>query len=328
MKNKIYISLLFFFVTCISSFFLVKNAISPAMKWDTNKIIMIHPKSSVKEISNILYSNNIIKSSFIFKIIAKISGQEHKLKAGEYEFQPSNDMIDVFKKIARGEFKKYAITIPEGFTIKDIADMLESKGIVDKNKFLSLISDAQILKKYKIDADSLEGYLFPDTYSFYKGISEEKLIDIMLEHFFSVFDENFEARARQMNFTRHEVVILASIIEKEAKAENERNIIAAVFLNRIKKKMRLESCATVLYALGKHKSRLWEEDLKIDSPYNTYLYTGLPKGPISNPGKASIYAVLYPEKADYLFFVSRNDGTHEFAHTFQEHVRLKNKYIH
>ncbi|MBI4652416.1 endolytic transglycosylase MltG, partial [Candidatus Desantisbacteria bacterium] len=219
-----------------------------------------------------------------------------------------------------GEFKKHKITIPEGYTAIEIAEFLQQKKLADKDKFLKLINDEKILRKYRIEANSLEGYLFPDTYLFFKGITEEKIIINMLNRFFTIFNADYEKKTREAGLTRHEVIILASIVEKEAIKDNERAIIAAVFLNRLKKHMRLESCATVQYALKKHKDRLWEEDLKVESPYNTYLYHGLPKGPISSPGKASILAVLYPDNVKYLYFVSRNDGTHEFSNTFREHV--------
>ncbi len=327
LKKILYITIFIFLINLIIFFYFILVPFKANNSFSSNILITIPPNSSIKQIASQLYNSEIIKNPIVFRILVKITLNEHNLKAGEYELPLSNNLLDVLKKIKNGEFKKYKITIPEGLTYSEIADILKQQGIANKDIFLQIAKNKKILQKYNIEADSIEGYLFPDTYIFFKGISEEKIIDNMLTRFSDIYNEDFEKRAKEINLTRHKVIILASIVEKEAMEENERKIIAAVFLNRLKKHMKLESCATVLYAIGKHKNKLFEEDLKVESPYNTYLYAGLPYGPISNPGRASIYAVLYPEKIDHLYFVSRNDGTHEFTNTFKEHVRNKRKFI-
>ncbi|MBI5208014.1 MAG: endolytic transglycosylase MltG [Candidatus Firestonebacteria bacterium] len=325
-NKKILYTIFTLFFIIVFGIIIVTKAIFSSLGTDTTIVISIPQNFSVKQIAFSLNSMGVIRNPFLFRVLTRVSGNENNMKAGEYEFKLPSSMWEILKKIRNGEFKKYKITIPEGYTSAEIAELLSNAKIVDKEKFNNLLKDKKLLKKYNINGDSIEGYLFPDTYYLFKNMSEEVLIENILSRFFGVFDENFNARVKEMKLTRHDVIILASIVEKEAQVDNERRIISAVFLNRMKKHIKLESCATVLYALGRHKKRLWEEDLKINSPYNTYIHTGLPKGPISNPGRASIYAVLYPLEVDYLYFVSRNDGTHEFSKTFNEHAKNKRKF--
>lgn len=221
------------------------------------------------------------------------------------------------------------ITIPEGYTVEGIAEILEKKGIITKDKFIKSCKEYKLPDYVKNDNNrkyALEGYLFPDTYEFYKGTSGNRIIDEMTTRFKTVIDEVSKETGKKIsNEDLDKYVIIASIVEKEIQKPDERAKAASVFYNRLNKGMKLESCATVLYALGCHKDKLSNEDLKVNSPYNTYLVKGLPEGPISNPGKACLKAAVLPAETNYLFFVSNNDGTHFFTNNYDEFLKVKAK---
>jgi UPF0755 protein len=280
------------------------------------KIINIPSGSNAKEIVHILEKNEIIrKNNYLFIILIKLSKLEDKLKFGEYNLSPSLNMLQILNKLARGEIVVYKITIPEGYTSIQIAELLDKKEIVEKESFLKLV---------KYGEKSWEGYLFPDTYEVPKKYGAENMFKLMLSNFEQVaVDNKLINKAEQTGFTMDEIITLASIIEKEAKFAEEKRQISSVFHNRLKIGMKLQSCATIQYILGKPKENLEESDLEIESPYNTYLYKGLPPGPICNPGIDSIIAALEPANEDYLFFVLGDNGRHIFSKTYEEH--LKNK---
>ncbi len=280
------------------------------------KIINIPSGTNAKEIVHILEKNEIIiKNNYLFIILIKLSKLEDKLKFGEYNLSPSLNMLQILNKLARGEIVVYKITIPEGYTSIQIAELLDKKEIVEKESFLKLV---------KYGEKSWEGYLFPDTYEVPKKYGAENMFKLMLSNFEQVaVDNKLINKAEQTGFTMDEIITLASIIEKEAQFAEEKRQISSVFHNRLKIGMKLQSCATIQYILGKPKEKLEESDLEIESPYNTYLYKGLPPGPICNPGIDSIIAALEPANEDYLFFVLGDNGRHIFSKTYEEH--LKNK---
>jgi len=280
------------------------------------KIVNISSGTNAKEIVDVLEKNEIIrKNNYTFRILIKLMKLEDQLKFGEYDLSPSMNMLQILDKLVKGEVIVYKITIPEGYTSSKIAELLEKKEIAKKEAFLELIKDKE---------KSLEGYLFPDTYEVPTKYGAEKMVKAMLVNFNHVAEENkFIDKSEEIGFSLEEIIILASIIEKEAKFSEEKNKVSSVFHNRLKIGMKLQSCATIQYILGEPKEILDENDLKIDSPYNTYLYKGLPPGPICNPGLASIIAALEPEEEDYLYFVLGENGRHIFSKTYQEH--LKNK---
>jgi UPF0755 protein len=280
------------------------------------KIINIPSGTNAKEIVHILEKNEIIrKNNYLFIILIKLSKLEDKLKFGEYNLSPSLNMLQILNKLARGEIVVYKITIPEGYTSIQIAELLDKKEIVEKESFLKLV---------KYGEKSWEGYLFPDTYEVPKKFGSENMFKLMLSNFEQVaVDNKLINKAEQTGFTMDEIITLASIIEKEAKFAEEKRQISSVFHNRLKSDMKLQSCATIQYILGKPKEKLEESDLEIESPYNTYLHKGLPPGPICNPGIDSIIAALEPANGDYLFFVLGDNGRHIFSKTYEEH--LKNK---
>jgi UPF0755 protein len=282
----------------------------------TQKVIDIPSGTNAKEIVDVLEKNEIIrKNNYTFRILIKLLKLEDKLKFGEYNLSPSMNMLQIVDKLVKGKVIVYKITIPEGYTCTQIAELLDKKEVAEKETFLKLAKESE---------KSWEGYLFPDTYEVPKKYGAEKMVKAMLSNFNQIAIENkFTEKAEKIGFSLDEIIILASIIEKEAKFSDEKNKVSSVFHNRLKKGMKLQSCATIQYILETPKERLDENDLKIDSPYNTYLYKDLPSGPICNPGLDSIIAALEPEEEDYLYFVLGENGKHIFSKTYQEHLRNK-----
>lgn len=279
-----------------------------------HKIVIIPPGTNASEVVNILQGNEIIgKNNYIMRALIKLTKLEEKLKYGEYNLSPAMNMIEILEKLTKGEVVLYKITIPEGYNCEQIAELLDEKGIVEKEPFMNLVRNGE---------KSWEGYLFPDTYEVPKGYGSENMLKLLLLNFNQVMDK-LKTKIEESQFSLYEIITLASIIEKEAKYNDEKSKVSSVFHNRLKNGMKLQSCATIQYILGKPKEKLEESDLKIDSPYNTYLYKGLPPGPICNPGLDSIIAALEPAETDWLYFVLGENGRHIFSKTYQEH--LKNK---
>lgn len=293
-------------------------------------VVIIPSNASTSEIANLLYDKKIVSNPFLFKLYARISGFESKLQAGEYKFSGHVSLKDIKEKLTTGQVVYIKFTIPEGYTVEQIANLLEKKGLIDKEKFFDCINSESFSYEYLPPPGSegrLEGFLFPDTYKIAKGFSEKQIIELMLARFDEVFIDEWHQRVEELDMSVLEIVTLASIIEREAKIESDRPIISSVFHNRIKKGMYLESCATIQYALGEVKDVLLYEDLAIESPYNTYKSAGLPPGPIAACGKAALKAALYPEATKYLFFVAKKDGSHYFSKTLAEHNTAKRKYL-
>jgi len=282
----------------------------------TQKVVNIPSGTNAKEIVYILEKNEIIrKNNYTFRILIKLMKLEDQLKYGEYNLSPSMNMLQILDKLVKGEVIVYKITIPEGYTSSQIAELLEKNEVAEKEAFLKLVKDGE---------KSPEGYLFPDTYEVPKKYGAEKMASIMLANFNQVALVNkFTDKAEEIGFSLDEIIILASIIEKEAKFTEEKSKVSSVFHNRLKTGMKLQSCATIQYILEEPKEKLDENDLKIESPYNTYLYKGLPPEAICNPGLDSIMAALEPAEEDYLYFVLGENGRHIFSKTYQEHLMNK-----
>lgn len=220
----------------------------------------------------------------------------------------------------------HPILIPEGLTMVQIAEIFGQQGLVDPHELLRLMKDPAFIASLGIKADTLEGYLYPDTYKFPRGIKPKEVITAMVEHLRQVYGPDLEARAQELKLTQHEVLTLASVIEKESGSNGEREEISAVFHNRLKKHIPLQSDPTVIYGLPSFDGNIHKKDLSSPSPYNTYRIAGLPPGPIANPGIQSIRATLYPSDSRALYFVSKNDGTHQFSATLEEHNQAVEKY--
>lgn len=302
------------------------------------KEIVIPYNSSTAEIAAILMNEDLIKNEIVFRLYARYRGYDQKLQAGRYLLKTSMNMEEIMQTLQQGVLWEEGLrfTIPEGFSLEQIAGRLEDECLIDKEAFISACQDYMqdidpsfnFLKDIPSGVNyGLEGYLFPDTFEVHRGIIARELIEVMLNRFSDVFNSDYRQRAGEMGYTLHEIVTLASIVEKEARVAKERPIVSAVFHNRLQSPEMplLQSCATVQYALGEVKPVLLNEDLEIDSPYNTYLYPHLPPGPIASPGRDALEAALYPAEVDYLYFVYKEDGsgTHYFSTTLQEHNHYK-----
>lgn len=289
-------------------------------------IVEFQPGVSFYKISKDLEEKGLIRDRGAFTLLARLRGSTKEIKAGEYEFNQAMTPMKILYMLEEGLVIKHPVTIPEGFSIADIADLLEKKGLSRKDMFIKTTSDKAFLSALGIDAGSAEGYLFPDTYLFTKGMTEEAMIRNMVSRFREVFTDELKMRTGAIGLSAHEVVILASVVEKETGDAIERPRIARVFMNRLKRGIPLQSDPTVIYGIKDFNGNLMKKDLVTETPYNTYVKRGLPAGPIANPGEDSIKSVLYPEEGDYLYFVSKNNGTHHFSRTLSEHNRAVQQY--
>ena len=287
----------------------------------------------LSKIANILYENKIIKYPNKFIKFAKDEGNSNKYKYGVFYLNANMTYEEISKALQEvgGKPNSVKITIPEGYELRQIIDLCAQKGIGSVDGFKKAITsetfDYWFLKGLQKSEVYLEGYLFPATYEISKNSSEKEVLDEMLKKFDTTFTSDMQKRCKELNMSAHEIITLASIVEREAANDTERNIVASVFYNRLNSKTYpyLESCATIQYVLKERKAVLSSEDTKIDSPYNTYKNTGLPPNPIASPGLESINATLYPADTDYLFFVLGNDGKHVFSKTYKEHLAAISK---
>jgi len=280
------------------------------------------------KIGQILSEKKVIANGSFFALVAKILRWEKYLKAGSYEFN-SPSLIEALSKLKNGKIKVYKVTIPEGLPKWQVAEILERSGIVNKKDFLDVVNNPKIFKNdvsFPLPNDSLEGYLYPDTYYFAKDEDPVKVVKKFLFRFEKVVLPLYNQKNSKNNYSLNQIIILASIVEKEALVPSEKAIIAEVFYNRLRRGMRLRADPTVLYALGNFSERLSLRDLKTSSFYNTYLHYGLPPGPICSPGRQSIYATIHPASVNYLYFVAKGDGTHQFSRTYKQHLKAIYKY--
>lgn len=271
-----------------------------------------------------------LRSAFLFKLYAVLTGNRSKIKAGEYEFAPNENMPAILGKIVRGDVIKYRVVIPEGSEIRDMAAIIEREGLGSAQEFIRLANDREFLRQEGFDYKTAEGLLFPDTYNFIRGIGEKKMIQAMLARFREKvtisLDKKYDIQG--LKLSGYHVLKLASLIEKESKLDDERAKVSSVFVNRLKSaeayEKKLESCATVRYALNKRTGALTYRDLRVSSPYNTYIYIGLPPSPICSPGVKSIEAALNPSETKYRYFVVHDEGEHTFSETLEQHNAAKN----
>ncbi len=279
-----------------------------------------------KKTTQILFKSNIINRPFKFNLVARLKGFDKRLKAGEYVLCACMSPLQILEKLAKGEVKLYKITIPEGFNIFQIAELIAGNGFDNKSAFIEAASNADLARKYGIEGETFEGYLFPETYYFPKNSTPESIIASMVKQFWLVFGAAWQERSKQLGFSAHQIVTLASIIEKETSNPAERPLISSVFHNRLRMKMRLESDPTVIYGLKDFDGNLKRKHLETATPYNTYKAAGLPAGPIANPGKASLEAALYPADTKFIYFVSKKNKTHHFSTNLEDHNLAVRKY--
>lgn len=291
------------------------------------QLITINQGMTGNEIGRVLEERGIIRSRWLFSLLLRLTNADNKLQAGEYLFVPEMNMFGVIERLLSGRSVTYSVTIPEGYEIEQIASLLADKELIDEQRFIFLAHNADLvgenLLPFDLPINSLEGYVFPDTYQFVRDQSEEAIIHQMVSRFVEYVLPKIDLGLLDSKYSLHEVITLASIVEKEVIMDWERPIVAAVYLNRLDANMRLQADPTVRYVMSENRSRVLYSDLEIDSPYNTYRYDGLPPGPIASPGIESIMAVLESADVDYLFFVSKRDGTHHFSRTFNEHVAAR-----
>jgi len=286
-----------------------------------DKEIEIHiPKGmTYKEVIHLLRENGILRGHYLFLCLGVLTGTDKKLKSGYYIFRSGTDPIEIFQKLLRGEMIEYEVTVIPGSTLWDVAPVLESHSFIANDEFFKLAHDKIFLDSLKIKAPSMEGYLFPDTYRFPKGTPPVKIIETMVNTLRKNYPSDFDTKAGRLGMNENQILTLASIIEKEARFDGERSVISAVFHNRLKKGLPLQSDPTSIYGIKGYREGVTSYDIRNDNPYNTYRINGLPPGPIATPSIKSIHAAMNPQDVSYLYFVSRKDGTHYFSETFPEH---------
>lgn len=332
-KNKIiaFLSVVTVLFTVLLSFFCYNLYIfynSPAGENNTGKIFVVKPGQGFSSVTLKLVREKLIVSPEKFKIVGAVTGDDKKVKAGEYLLSMSMSPKQIISLLKKGKVHLYKMTVPEGYNIYQIAAVVANSGFGLKEDFIAAAKNAKLMDKngLPVSAETFEGYLFPDTYRFPRGVKHSEIIRVMYDRFKSVYKTEWTQRARKMGFTRHEIITLASIIEKETGDARERPVISSVFHNRLKKRMRLETDPTVIYGIKDFDGNITKKHLREKTPYNTYRMKGLPPGPIANPGIKAIEAALYPADTDYLFFVSKKDTTHQFSTNIRDHINSVRKY--
>ena len=286
------------------------------------QFVTIPPGAGAAEIRQRLLDAKVIRDDFTLRAALRWTGNARGLKAGEYRFDREMSAVDVLDKLAAGDIYTRRITFPEGLTVAEMAKLYESREFGSAKDFIQASQNADRIRDLDPDATDLEGYLFPETYPIPRQWGADRVIAAMVDRFKATYTEDLRNKAREQGLTTRQVVTLASLVEKETAKDDERPMVAAVYRNRMRIGMGMQADPTVVYALqkaGRYDGNIRREDLAFDSPYNTYRYPGLPPGPIAAPGRASLEAALNPADVEYLYFVSRNDGSHVFANTLEEH---------
>ena len=287
--------------------------------------VTVEKGMTVAQIARLLHREGVIRSPRLLQLFSLLNGTSRHLTAGVHPFHGGMTTWQVLQELEVPRDVTRDVTLPEGLrreqTVGQLADALH----LDGEKLLQITSDPRLCRELGIEAETLEGYLFPETYRFSLAMDEAQVVRVLVQHFFRVFDGSMRARARELGMSMHEVVTLASIVEGEALLDAERAVVSAVYHNRLKQNMRLQADPTVQYAIADGPRRLFNRDYRVDSPYNTYRHRGLPPGPIMSPGRASLEAALYPADVGYLYFVARGDGSHIFSRSAKEHEAAKRK---
>ncbi len=322
-----------FLFRCLGLFLLVAGAFglwyalyitTPAP--GTGTVTVVIPRGAgVRRIGALLAEHKLIGNDIRYLILARLTHAGTRLQAGEFSIPRGLRPAEVLELLARGKAVQHPVTIPEGLTMEEVAQVFADKGWVNKTEFLALCREPAFIHHLGIQQNQLEGYLFPDTYALVRDKSDAKsIITQMVHRFLRVWKEIAPEKKSSLN--RHRIVTLASIVEKETANPTERPLIARVFLNRLNRSMRLQSDPTVIYGLPDFNGNLTRKDLQRATPYNTYVINGLPPGPICNPGRAAMEAVLHPADSTALYFVSKNNGSHYFSTTLREHNRAVRRY--
>jgi UPF0755 protein len=290
------------------------------------RYIHVPKGASAEQIADKLVAHGVLHNRLHFLIAARMMRAEKDLKFGEYELHAGMAPVAAVRKLTAGRTLTQRLTIPEGLTIEQIGNRLEGSGLTSKDDLLERARSEELREMLAVRNDTLEGFLFPDTYYITGEETPDNLVRMMVNRFEEVYRNEAAESDLSGEYDTFDIVTIASMVEKEASADSEKPLIAGVIYNRLRKKMRLDCDVTIQYALNKYGRRLTYADLAADSPYNTYVHTGLPPGPICNPGRASLRAALRPAQTEYLYFVSKNNGTHHFSETLAEHNRAVRKY--
>ncbi|MBL7179264.1 MAG: endolytic transglycosylase MltG [Desulfobacterales bacterium] len=313
-------------VACCLYLDLIIYAGQPADMEAVEKVVIVRPGQGFKAFSERLYHAGIIKYPAKFRWLARIKRHDKSIKAGEYALSSAMPPSEILGILVSGKVLLYKFTIPEGYNLRQIAALVASSGFAPEADFLKVATDTALVHKMGIDAETFEGYLFPDTYYFPKDAGPETIISTMVKRFWTAFKPEWRNRAKTLMLSVHQVVTLASLIEKETGVAFERPIISSVFHNRLKRHMRLESDPTVIYGLADYDGNITRKHLTTPTSYNTYTIYGLPPGPIASAGIDAIEAALYPADTQFLYFVSKRDYTHQFSTNIKDHNLAVSKY--
>ncbi|MBS4025117.1 MAG: endolytic transglycosylase MltG [Clostridia bacterium] len=308
-----------------------QQALEPVKAEGVEEKITIHPGSSTVRIANLLWEKNLIREPNMFRLYTRINNYDGRLKAGEYILSGTMSTPEIVAKIVAGTVVTYPFTIPEGYTLKQIAKVLSDKGMVDEELFIELLErgsfDFPYLDQLLEGANRFEGFLFPDTYYITSYMTEKDIIQMMLNRFLKVVTPEVVKTVADQGLSLLELVTIAAMIERESSVDADSPKIAGVIYNRLAIGMPLQIDATVIYAHGEHINRVLHKHLEIDSPYNTYKYPGIPLGPIAAPGAKSIMAALEPEEHNFYYYVLKPDGSHHFSRNLSEHNRAVQQYL-
>jgi len=300
--------------------------LSPPDPLGAERDFVVSRGEALGPIAQRLEAAGLVRRAWAFETVARHRELEGRLQMGEYRLSPAAPMVAILEQLASGRVVTHEVSLPEGFTAGQIAERLDSAGLVPREAFLAVVRDPASAHALGVEGESLEGYLFPETYRFPRGLSPQDVARTMVEQFRRTW-QGIEPLARERGLSMREVVTLASIIEKETGVAHERPVIASVFLNRMRHGMRLETDPAVIYGITGFDGNLRRRDLEdASNPYNTYRIAGLPPGPIASPGADALRAVVEPAQTSFLYFVSRNDGSHTFSKTYAEHVAAVNRY--
>ena len=321
----LFLSLLSALAVLVGTWILVNQ---PAADEAPEQIIQVRPGAGLGQIAGQLHEAGVIRHPLPFVLFAKAKGMAPRLQAGEYVLSASMSPAEILDALYLGKVRHHVFTVPEGATLRDIAALVEGADLGSGDSVTELGSDPAFIDSLGLNVSSLEGYLFPDTYHLTRDMRVADLLTVMAGTLDRNYLPEFDVKAEKLGLSKHAVITLASLIEKEAQLDSERELISAVFHNRLRLGMRLQCDSTVIYALGEDfHGNLRKADLRIDSPYNTYRYGGLPPGPIANPGWRSIAAAVSPADVKYLYFVAtRQGGAHHFSNTLKEHNRAVRRY--
>jgi UPF0755 protein len=327
LKKKSWLS---FLVATATLLFLIHFYIALFVPPSNEKVwkeVQVTEGMSFKAIAGELKKEGLIRYHGYFEIIGRLQGISRKVRVGYYGLNTKMTLWEVLDHLRKGSIIEYEVVVPEGYNLYQIGWTLSGTPLVSApHEFIDLVKNKTFVHSLGIEADTLEGYLFPDTYYLPKGTKLEDIPKKMVQRYKAVFSESKKNRAKELGFTEQQIITLASIVEKEAKVASERKLISAVYHNRLKQGMRLQADPTAVYGTKAWITKVTKEDLKRRSPYNTYLHKGLPPGPIANPGEGAILAALYPENVDYLFFVAQGDGSHYFSKDFNAHEKAISRY--